>query len=85
MNVYRNILHENIEANNETRQYFQDYINLLLDDAKFPVEDVLSEAKRMNSVFGKDVFTLTVLAKLYLEQILGIDKLSSSILGSSLS
>ena len=69
MNVYRNILHGNPETSDETRQYFQDYIHLLLDDTTFPAEDILLEAKRMIAVFGKDEFTLNILANLYLKQL----------------
>ena len=76
MNVYKSMLHGNIEATDEKRQYFQDYIKLMLEDATLPVEDIISETKRMIDVFGKDEFTLNVLAKLYLGEILGIQKLS---------
>ncbi|CAB3986085.1 tetratricopeptide repeat 37, partial [Paramuricea clavata] len=73
VNAYRHVLHGNIQASDETRQYFQDYINLLLDDATFSVQDILSEAKRMKDVFEKDEFPLNILAKLYLEQILELN------------
>ena len=69
MNVYRNILHGSPEASDETRQYFQDYIHLLLDDTTLPADDILLEAKRMIDVFGKDEFTLNILANLYLKQL----------------
>jgi hypothetical protein len=82
VNAYRHVLHGSIEASDETRQYFQDYINLLLDDATFSIQDILSEAKRMKDVFEKDEFPLNILAKLYLEQILGIYKLTLFILDS---
>ena len=58
-------------ANDETRQYFQDYFDLLLDDMTLSMQDAISEAKRMNEIFVKDEVALNILAKLYLEQILG--------------
>ena len=71
MQLYRNILHGEVVANDETRRYFQDYFDLLLDDMTFSMQDAISEAKRMNEIFLKDEVALNILAKLYLEQILG--------------
>ena len=59
-------------ANDETRRYFQHYFDLLVDDITLSMQDAISEAKRMNEIFVKDEVALNILAKLYLEQILGI-------------
>ena len=73
MNVYRNVLGGDIIASDETRQYFQDYFDLILDNASFcSMQDAILEAKRMNEIFVKDQVALDILAKLYLGQILGI-------------
>lgn len=71
MNLYSNVLHGDIEATEEARHHCHDYINLLLEEATFFVEKVLTEAKRLQYIFDKDEFLLEVLAKLYLEQIIG--------------
>lgn len=73
MNVYRNVLGGDIIASDETRQYFQEYFDLILDNASFcGIQDAILEAKRMNEIFAKDQIALNILAQLYLEQILGI-------------
>ena len=73
MNVYRNVLGGDIIATDETRQYFQDYFDLILENASFcSIQDAILEAKRMYEIFVRDQIALNILAKLYLEQILGI-------------
>ncbi|XP_028406847.1 tetratricopeptide repeat protein 37-like [Dendronephthya gigantea] len=77
INSYRKFLSEGIEPSEETHQYFQNYLNLLLDkmhgNGAFPVREVISEAKRMKAFFEKDEFALNLLARLYLGQTSEVD------------
>ena len=71
--MYRNVLGGDIIASDQTRQYFQDYFDLILENSSFcSIQDAILEAKRMNEIFVKDQIALDILAKLYLGQILGI-------------
>lgn len=71
--MYQNVLGGDIIASDETKQYFQDYFDLILDNASFcSIQDAILEAKRMNEIFVKDQIALNILAQLYLGQILGI-------------